>query len=508
MGPRRLRLSNSLLSYYTELRRGKRGPEEYYKSLRVSLCLLCVALSNSLFLSCQSPANRLNPKAPKAAYTTTEMEVRNERFLSTVHVPVSIALADIERQINAQVTGLIYEDNSLDDRNAGPNNRDQFMAKVWKRGTILVSAEDSLFRFTVPLRIWVKAGVSVLGFTQYKETEFEIDLRFKTKFDLARDWSVNTQTTADGYGWVRRPTISVVGVNIPITNFVGRMIDKNLGQITKALDGQVRKNVDIRTPVLRAWNTLREPYLLSEPYRTYLQIVPKRVLITPLRFENHLIRATIGLEGYTLTTTGPKPDVRPAVSLPDLTVVSQVNDDFQIGLLSEASYTEAAKLAAETFVGKNYAFNNDRYHVTITSLDLYGQNDNLIIKAGLNGTVTGDIYLRGRPYYDPLAQTISLKDLKFDLDTRNLLQQSASWLLQGTLTRTLEKNLTIPVGSYLADMQKLAQDRLKNYPIAKGITLSGRLDEIKPEGVFLTPTALLAVVNARGRIDVRVEGLQ
>ena len=461
-----------------------------------------------IFVSCEPTAtDRLNPKAPKEAYTTTTMEVRNDRFLSTVHIPVSLAMGDVERQINAQVSGLIYEDNSLDDRNAGPNNKDQFMAKVWKRGTIIVDAQDSLFHFTVPLRIWVKAGVSVLGFTQYKETEFEIDLRFKTKFDLDRDWSVNTQTQADGYGWVRRPTISVVGFNVPVTGFVSRMIDKNLGNITKTLDQQIRRKVDLRTPVLTVWNTLREPYLLSEKYRTYLQVVPKRVLITPLRFEGRTVRAIIGIEGFTLTTTGAKPDVRPAVSLPDLTVVNQVKDDFQIGLLSEVSYSEAAKLAADEFVGKTFTFSNDRYTITLTSMDLYGQNDNLIIKAGLKGTISGDIYLRGRPYYDAQSQTISLKDITYDLDTKNVLQRSASWLLQGTFARTLEKQLTIPVGSYIADMQKLVQDRLKNNQLAKGVTINGRIDEIRPDQVYLTPTALLAVVNARGRIDVKVEGL-
>ncbi|WP_420150070.1 DUF4403 family protein [Spirosoma sp.] len=456
-----------------------------------------------MLIGCQPSKNRLNPQAPKEAYKITEMEVRNERFLSTVHVPVSIALSDIERQINAQVSGLIYEDKSLED-----NNSDQFMTKVWKRGTILLTAQDSLFHFTVPLRIWVKAGVSVLGFTQYKETEFEIDLRFKTKFDLERDWSVHTHTQADGYGWVRRPTVNVIGLNIPITNLVGKIIDKNLGTITKSIDQQIHRNVDLRTPVLKAWNTLREPYLLSDKYRTYLQVVPKRVLITPLRFENRFIRATIGIEGFTLTTTGAKPEIRPAVSLPDLTVVNQVKDDFQIGLLSEASYAEAAKLASEEFVGKTFSFSEDRYSITITSMDLYGQNENLIIKAGLKGTINGDIYLKGRPYYDAHDQTISLKNLEYDIDTKNVLARSASWLLKGTFARTLEKQLTIPVGSQLADMQKLLQERLKNNQLAKGVVINGRIDEIKPDQVYLTPTALLAVVNARGRIDIKVDGLQ
>lgn len=454
-------------------------------------------------LACQPSGSQLETKAPKESYKFTEMEVRNERFLSTVHVPVTIALADVERQINAQVNGLIYEDNSLND-----NNNDQFLTKVWKRGTMLVTADDSLLHFTVPLRIWVKAGVSVLGFMTYKETEFEIDLRFKTKLGLDPDWSVNTQTQADGYGWVRRPTLNFIGLNIPITNLVGRLIDKNLGSITKTIDQQIRQNVDLRTPVLKAWNTLREPQLISEKYRTYLQIVPKRVLITPLQFEGRLIRATVGIEGHMLTTTGAKPSIQPAVSLPTLTVVPQVKDDFQIGLLSEVSYPEAARLAAEEFVGKTFSFSNNRYTITLTSMDLYGQNESLIIKAGLKGTLNGDIYLRGQPYYDAQTQTISLKDLEYDLDTKNVLARSASWLLKGTFARTLQKQLTIPVGSQLADMQKLLQAQLKNNQIAKGVVLNGQIDEIRPDQVYLTPTALLAVVNARGRINVRVEGLQ
>ena len=486
MGQRRLHLSRFF--------RGCAGQGRSYTCLSMLILALCS-------LSCQPSGPTLETKAPKEAYKITEMEVRSERFLSTVHVPVSIALADVERQLNAQVTGLIFEDNNLD-------GTDKYSVKVWKRGTVLITTDDSLLHFTVPLKIWARAGVSVLGFTQYKETEFEIDLRFKTRLDLEPDWTLNTHTQADGYGWVRRPTVSFIGLNIPITNLVGRLIDKNLGSITKTIDQQIHRNVDLRTPVLNAWNTLREPLLLSEKYRTYLQVVPRRLLITPLHFAGRVILATIGIEGHMLTTTGTKPVVQPVVALPNLTVVPQVKDDFQIGLLSEASYPEAARLAADEFVGKPFSFNDNRYTVTITSMEMYGQNESLIVKAGLKGTVNGDIYLRGRPYYDAATQTISLKDLQFDLDTRNVLQRSASWLLKGTFARTLEKQLTIPVGSQIADAQKLLQAQLKNNQIAKGVVINGQIDEIKPDQVYLTPTGLIAVVNARGRLNVKVEGLQ
>lgn len=470
----------------------------------------CTPLLFGFFLvACQS-GEKLNPNRPKEAYSVTNMDVRNERFLSTANVPVSISMADVERQINAQVNGLIYEGSSADDPTA--DSRYPYMTRVWKRAPIKVQVEqnaqsDSLFRFDVPLKIWAKAGITVLGFTQYKETEFTIDLHFATRFSIDPDWSISTHTQATGYDWVTKPNLRLVGFNVPITRFVGRLIDKNLGTITQTLDQQVRKNVDLRTPVLNAWNTLRQPYLLSEQYRTYLMVVPKRVLITPLRFSDNFIRSSIGIEGYTLTTIGTRPDVHPAVTLPDLVVVNQVKDEFQVGLLGEATYEEAAKLATAELVGKSYSFRNGQYTVTITNVDLYGQDDNLIVKAGLRGSIDGHIYLRGQPYYNPETQSVSLRNLTYDLETRNLLQRTASWLLQGTLARTMEKQLTFPVGQQLAEAQQAIQERLKNNHLAKGVILNGHLDEIRPDQVYLTPTSLLAVVYARGHLNVTVDGL-
>ncbi len=455
-----------------------------------------------------APSDRLNPKAPKESYNRTEMEVRNEKYLSTVNVPVSIALRDVERQINTQVNGQIFESNTFDP--PAPDGSDPLHIKVWKRGNISVSASggaDSLFRFVVPLKIWAKAGKRIFGFIQSQATEFEITIRFATRFSIDPDWSVNTQTTAEGYDWGSRPTIRIGGFSIPITGIVGKIIDKNLGTITKSLDQQVRQQIDLRTPVLQAWNTVRQPYLLSDVYRTWLQVVPRRILITPLRFESNTIRTLIGIEGYTLTSVGAKPDVRPAVSLPDLSVVPTVKDDFQVSILSESTYEEAAKLASENFVGKKFEFQDGRYYVTIRDIDLYGQNENLIIKAGLTGSVTGDIYLKGRPYYDPQTKTIALKDLQYDLETSSLLQRTASWLLKGTLARILEKQFTIPVGDQLIEIQKSMQAQLKNNQLTKGVVLNGIIDEVRPDGVYLTPTAILAVVFARGRVGVKVEGL-
>ncbi|XWW45833.1 DUF4403 family protein [Fibrella sp. USSR17] len=470
------------------------------QALLLAGCLLAMA-------ACEpGKPNRLNPTAPKANYTNSNMDVRTDALISTVNVPVAISLADVERQLNTQVSGLIYEDNTFDDDAGGT----PFMTKVWKRGPISVKAGmvqgDSLFYFNVPLKIWAKSGKKVLGFMQSGETTFEIDLRFATRFSIEKDWTVSTKTTADGFDYITKPTVRVVGIDIPITGLVSKAITNNLGTITQTLDKQVREKIDLKTPVLRAWNLIREPYSVSDEFRTWLQVVPRRVLITPLRFEQGEIRTTIGLEGHTLTTVGAKPAVRPVTDLPDLTVVSTVKDDFRVGIIGEATYPEVAELAKKQLVGKSFNFST--YSITITDLDLYGQNENLIIKAGISGSVSGDIYLRGQPYYDVQTRSVTLRNLTYDLETRNLLQKAASWLLKSTLAKTLEKNLTFPVGDQIDAVRQSIQERMANYPLAKGVMLSGKIDQVSPDQVYLTPTAMVAVVHANGKVNVRVQGLE
>ncbi|RYF50406.1 MAG: DUF4403 family protein, partial [Cytophagaceae bacterium] len=328
--PRRLRLNSwqfavavgsSYIEFMNRYREQARGLLSVATANR-QLMLTATAYCLLLLTACQSgQTNRLNPTAPKAAYQNSSMDVRTDALISTVNIPVAIALADVERQINAQVSGLIYEDNSFDDDGGGT----PFMTKVWKRAPIGVKAGvvqgDSLFYFSVPLKIWAKAGKKVLGFMQSGETTFEIDLRFATRFSIDKDWTVSTKTTAEGFEYVTKPTIRLVGFDIPITGLVSKAINSNLGTVTQTLDKQVREKIDLRTPVLRAWNLIREPYNVSDEFRTWLMVVPRRVLITPLRFEKGEIRTTIGLEGHTLTTVGAKPAVRAATDLPDLTVV-------------------------------------------------------------------------------------------------------------------------------------------------------------------------------------------
>jgi hypothetical protein len=442
-----------------------------------------------------------DPNAPQESYKT----VMNEKFLSTINIPFDIAMSDVEKQINATTPSLIYEDNSLED-----NNFDNFMCKVWKKGTITVTANpvDNSFNFVVPLKVWVKMGYKVLGLSiPPKESEFEFNLKFKTLFTILPNWTAQTQTTLTGYDWVTKPTLVFSGVSVPITPFVEKALDSRKDMLAKSIDDGVKKNIEVKKYVVQAWNSMLQPTLLSDKYRTWLKLTPIELQMTPLKTVNNRVAATIGLKAYTETVTGDKPVFQAVTSVPDLKVVPAVTENFQVGVLSEIPFSEAQKLTADTIVGQTFTFKDGKYKVEVTEIDIYGNEDQMVIKATLQGSMKGNIYFKGNPTFNPADTTVYLENFDYELKTKNLLLKMANWLFAGKLAKNMKEALTFKIAGQLAEVRKQVEGTLTNNKISKGVTLNGKLEDLMPSKVYLTSKGITAVTFAKGRMTLTVDGL-
>jgi hypothetical protein len=229
--------------------------------------------------------------------------------------------------------------------------------------------------------------------------------------------------------------------------------------------------------------------------------------MTPFVIDKTKIKASINVKGYTQTQTGDKPVVAAIKDIPNLTISSDIPTGFQIGLIASLPYTEATRFAAAEFVGKTFEFKDGQYKVEVTNIDIYGQNEKLVIKAGLKGSINGNIYLKGVPQYDPKTRALVLKNLDYDLDTRSVLVKTANWLLQGRFIKQLEQQFTLPLGGQIEETQKVVGQQLTNRQITKGVTLNGKLNTIEPDQVYLTSSSLMAVVFVKGKLEIKVNGL-
>jgi hypothetical protein len=473
-----------------------------------STILLLLLLAFITWSNWQCRSTSTSPKAPMEEYKYSDKEIQNEKYLSTLNVPVEIPVSELENQINAQIKGLIYEDNSYED-----DENDNLKAKVWKISPIKVVAIDSSFLFEVPLKIWVSAGykISPLGLTMsgYRDTEFSIRIRLISKIGLASSWQVKSDTYVDSYDWITEPNVKVAGINIPIKSMVSRLLNRNFDKITKAIDEQVAGNIELRKSVEMAWKLAHQPVMLAKEFDTWLVVKPTAIVMTPLLATKNILRSVIGIKGYTQTiTSASKPVAAALPRLPNLEIVDKVPESFRVGLISLVSYEEAGRLATARLSGENFSFLGGKYNVQVTSIEMYGQNERLIIKAGLKGSINGHIFLKGVPHYDPATQKLSLKGLDYDLDTKNTIVKTAGWLLQGQFSRMMETRMVFPVGEQINDAKKTIQQALSNFKVIDGVLVKGTLTDIVPDKVYLTPKHIYSVVFAQGNVNLRVDGLK
>ena len=348
---------------------------------------------------------------------------------------------------------------------------------------------------------------TIFGSIPPQEVTFEVALKFTTKFSIAPNWEAQTQTTLTGYDWITKPSLNFGGISVPITPLVENVLNSKKEMLAKQIDDGVRKNVEIKKYVVQAWNTAMQPTLLSEKYHTWLKVSPQELLMTPLKTVNNRVVASIGLKAFTETTTGEKPVIQTVTSVPNLQIVPAIPENFQIGIISEISFAEAAKLTADTIVGQSFTFKDGKYKVEVTDVDVYGNEGQLIIKAGLQGSMNGNIYFKGVPTYNPKDTTIYLENFDYDLKTKNILLKIGSWLFAGKLAKNMKEALTFKIADKLAETRKQIQASLSANKVAKGVIINGKIEELTPDKVYLSPNGIIAVTFAKGKMNLQVDGL-
>lgn len=473
----------------------------FFKRIKCSFFKYSVVFFLFLFsTSFQSIAQKANPEAPVEKYLQDTVVV--QKVLSTISIPFDIAMSDIEKQINLTVNGLIYEDNSYTD-----DNNDNFKCKVWKKSNIVITAAtNNVFDFTVPIKVWAEKGIGAFGIMKYIPIEFEMNLKFSTRFTINPDWTVQTFTTPNGYDWISKPKVNV-GIDVPIDFIVGKIIDNNHTKFARSLDAAVSKNMSLKPYVIQAWNAASQPYLVSEAYNTWVKITPLEVSMIPLTTVGRNIKSVLGIKAYTETLTGNRSFV-PTVfsSVPNLKLATDIPNDFQVGLMSDVLFTEAATVAKKMFVGQEYEFQNGAYKIQITDIDIFGSNEFLVIKADLKGSLKGTVYIKGIPIYDPIKKKIVLSNSQFDIKTRNVLAKAAAWLLEGKMVKMIQDEYGLPVDELLTYAKQNIETAM-NSEYRKGVKLNGKIENVQPDKVYLTPTSIVAVVLAKGKVELKVNGL-
>jgi len=418
---------------------------------------------------------------------------------SVIGFTTEAKLSDIQKEVNRTFTGLVYEDNSLDD-----NGGDNLMVKAWKQGDITLTMKDNIISYRVPLKLWIKAGFKVqkLGITlsDYRELNGALALKFKTALTLNTDWTVSSKTEADGYEWLSDPVVKVAGMNIPVKFVADLILQSNLKSMGKTIDESVKDYFDLKPYALEAWKTLNQPISLNDEYKLWLTIQPSGFYANPITATNGIIRHRSGVRSVIETSVGSKPVSGTPGPLPKLQINNDIDDQVIVNASVDIPYSEINSQAARYLTGQT--FSEGKRKVRIESVNIYGSNGKMVAETSLSGSLKGTIYFSGIPAFNTQDSTLFLKDFDFDISTKNFLVKSAAWIYQGGFRNMIAKQMVWSLAPEIKMFKKEINQQLKSYRLAEGVTLNGQVTRLMVTDIVLSQEGIKPFISAEGKLKV------
>ena len=452
-------------------------------------CSLLVLFS--LLVSCKSSTHTNAPKPLESYIAAPETPL-----VSTLTIPVNISEAELVRSLNARLTGPLYEDYSYTD-----NNNDGLMLKVLRSQDITLYLSGNTIKYRLPLKLWMKKNLLVAD----AEAEGELALNMKTTFTIREDWSLATTTEVEYHEWLVRPVLKTGLGNLNVESIANLALNRSKRQLSESLDKYVTQQISLRPYVEAAWNALQEPVLLDSVYRMWVKTTPTSISMSPLTITGDAIRAKIAVECLNDVTFGEKPAFRENTRLPSLRTIEDAPDDFQVRLATDVPFAEAERLAKNMMIGQ--VFTSGKKQVKVEDIQLWGNNDKVVVNAKLSGSFKGNIYFIGRPEYNPTKNQIEIADLDYQIDTKNFLYRTAAWMFQGPIKNQMKNAMTFPLDEDIRTLRASVQQSLTNYQIQPGITLYGTVDSLSVENTRVTPTGIRVNLYSKGKVNVDVQGL-
>jgi hypothetical protein len=462
----------------------------------VNLAFLC-----SLLLSCSTSQkiSTLRPEPDDAA------PLVYENSPSFINLPINIKLKDIENKTNSLLTGLIYEDNNIED--------DDIVVKIWKLAPITIKNANATSKEKIetilPLKAMVKyrIGTKTMGVELYNTREFYLSglVTLLSEVSLT-NWQLKTKTELRSLEWNEAPTMSLLGKNVPITYLINPAIKLFKSKIEKKIDDAISKSMDFKPNVLEALEEVCNPYRMNDDYESWLRIIPIEIYSTPAKLKKDSFELQMGMKCTMETLIGMQPESKFDTNKVTLKPVIKVQNQIKANIVAVSSYHDASRILTKNFRGQE--FGSEGKKITVQNVSIWHKDGKMIIALEVLGTVNGILYLSGLPKYDDETKEIYFDDLEYVLDTKNKLMRTANWLAQGVILSKIKQNCRYSIQPNLNEGKRTIMSFLENYSPLPGIFVNGKIEELKFKKIQLTNNAIIALVTVNGEINISIDGLK
>lgn len=462
--------------------------------------LIALIISSLAFTSC---SNKIIPDKPSLAKTDFKKDSLPE---SELNIPIQVNLKSIysfaEKAVDTVYTSPNWPDGWVQadcaTRYKYSFRRGPLQMKA--AGTVLTLGFTGYYRIIGSTRVCV-SGAALSPWTPpcrcgYDEGERRVNVSFQNSVFIQPDLKAKLSIKRLEPQPLDKCNVCLWGQDI--TNDVMKGLKEELDAAKTEMEKTIG-TYDLRPGFQQVWDQLNKVYNLYG--LGWLQINPTRMRINNLFARNDSLNIHIGLSAKPVISF-EKPQEHQTI-VPNIVDFSH-RPGFNIFLDAVLNYDSLSNIVNAQIKDKRFDLTSNKYMI-IKNCELYGiDNENLIIKIDFEGSQKGLFYLTGKPYYDVAAKTIELKDLDFDIKSKNMLMKTAEWLFNKRILTELKKYSRFELKSYI-DTAIASVNKQLNREWVKGIQSTGNMDEIKIINIFPLREHLVVRSNCSGALMVKVD---
>jgi hypothetical protein len=316
------------------------------------------------------------------------------------------------------------------------------------------------------------------------------------------NWRLASRTNTRPAEFPNGCPVTFAGINIADWK-IAPIVNAQLRQVARTIDANTPKLTNIRPQAQQVWSSLQAPQEIAP--RTWLVMEPADVAMAAIAGAGLDVSSAIVLRARTRVVVGDRPNAA-AKPLPPLKTVAGAASGVRVPFTVELPYDEASRLLTENFGKRKYKnLSVDTIRLLPASDGKLGVEVGVDYRASAFRKYRGLVLLEGTPVFDAATRTVSLQNLDYALDPkrRGLFLRIADRFAHDTLRKNLAEGARWSIAPQIATIRGEIEKALAR-PLAPGVLLRGRVNDITPVAVGLHENAIAIGVVAAGSAEVEI----
>lgn len=287
-----------------------------------------------------------------------------------------------------------------------------------------------------------------------------------------------------------------------ITPTVMTQLKAQLDEAGRDLQDSINQ-LSLRSQFQELWNTLNTGVRLYDA--GYLQIHPQKLRVSEFYAQNDTLNISVGISAQPVISLAKTEDVK--------TIVPDISDfkpkqGFNIYIDAVMDYDSLSNILSKQLYKKRIDIDKVNKYIIVERCDLYGQgNEKIILKLQFSGSATGIMYLTGTPMFNREKNELVIRNIDYDIHTKNVLIKTAKWLFNKKITNELNRYAAFNITAYTNELVNKMDEQI-NKEWKKGISTVGKIKHIQVEGIYPLEKNLTLRCNTQGALTINVNSFE